>query len=148
VVFSCYLKALTKGEFFKMKNTTLLFLLGMLTMAFALLVAGCGNVVDDGFYDKATLADKLESLTPNTAQDPYTIVLNSSVSINMEAVAAREAWAAINSTIESKEKFVVLDLRRCAASETISGNFGSIRRGDYVNGRHVVPVLGGNTINT
>jgi hypothetical protein len=93
-------------------------------IAVALTLAGCD--VAGGFYNQNTLANKLESLAPNTAQDPYTIALDSSVSINMESAAVRDAWAAVNSVIESNEKFVVLDLRRCTAPETISGNFGDI----------------------
>jgi hypothetical protein len=104
-------------------------------LALALLVAGCGNISGGGFYDEYTLAGKLESLAPNTAQDPYTIALDSSVSINMESTAARGAWATINSTIAGKEKFVVLDLRRCAAPETLTGNFGGIiHDNEYIKG--------------
>jgi hypothetical protein len=110
--------------------------------ALMLVVAGCDNVSGGGFYDQTTLADKLESLTPNTAQDPYAIALDSSVSINMESATARDAWAAISSTIESKEKFVLLDLRRCAASETITGNFGSIiHDNEYIKGIILPPTL-------
>jgi hypothetical protein len=94
------------------------------TIVVALTLAGCDAV--GGFYNENTLANKLESLAPNTAQDPYTIALDSSISINMESAAVRDAWTAINSTIESNEKFVVLDLRHCIAPETISGDFGNI----------------------
>jgi hypothetical protein len=112
-----------------------------LVLALALLVAGCGN---GGFYDEATLADKLESLAPNTAQDPYTIPLDSSVSVDMETTAARDVWAAISSTIESKEKFVVLDLRRCAAPETLTGEFGGIIYDNkYIKGIILPPALTG-----
>jgi hypothetical protein len=118
--------------------------LGIITIgavfALALLVAGCE--MSGEFYDQTTLADKLESLTPNTAQNPYTIALDSSVSINMESTTARDAWTAISSTIERKEKFVVLDLRRCAASETITGNFGSIiYDNEYIKGIILPPTL-------
>jgi hypothetical protein len=102
--------------------------------ALALLVAGC-NMSGGGPYDQTALENKLEKLTPNTAQNPYTIEFDSSVSINMETAAARETWATISSTIASKEKFVVLDLRHCAASETITGNFGSIiYDNEYIKG--------------
>jgi hypothetical protein len=106
-----------------------------LALALALVVAGCGNVSGGGFYDEDTLAGKLENLAPNTAQDPYTIALDSSVSINMESAAARTAWATINSTIAAKERFVVLDLRHCTASNTITENFGGIIHGNqYIKG--------------
>jgi hypothetical protein len=97
---------------------------------------------DDEFYDEDSLAGKLERLAPNTAQDPYTIVLDSSVSINMESAAARDKWAAINSIIAGKEKFVVLDLRRCAAPETITGSFGGIiYANEYIKGIILPPAL-------
>jgi hypothetical protein len=55
--------------------------LGIITigavLALTLLVAGCE--MSGEFYDQDTLADKLESLTPNTAQDPYTIVFITSI---------------------------------------------------------------------
>jgi hypothetical protein len=108
--------------------------------ALAVLVAGCE--MSGEFSDQDTLADKLKSLTPNTAQDPYTIALDSSVSINMESAAVRDAWAAISSTIESKEKFVVLDLRRCTAPETITGSFGDIIYDNkYIKGITLPPAL-------
>jgi hypothetical protein len=58
-------------------------------IAFAFTLAGCDNM--SGFYDEATPAGKLESFTPNTVQDPYTIALDSSVSINMGSAATRDA---------------------------------------------------------
>jgi hypothetical protein len=125
-----------------MKKKRFVGMLGM-AAAFALLVAGCGNVSGGG-YNEATLAGKLEGLAPNTAQDPYTIALDSSVSINMETVAARNAWAAINSTIAGKAKYVVLDLRRCAAPETLSGSFGDIiYANQYIKGIILPPALTG-----
>jgi hypothetical protein len=91
--------------------------------------------MSDGGYDEDTLAGKLEGLAPNTAQNPYTIALDSSVSINMETASARAAWAAITSTIAGKAKYVVLDLRRCAAPETLSGSLGSvIHDNEYIKG--------------
>jgi hypothetical protein len=106
----------------------------VLVLAFTLLAAGCKMVVDE-FYDEDTLAGKLESLESNTAQNPHTIALSSSVSINMESTTAHNAWATINSAIETNTKYVVLDLRRCAASETISGNFGNIiYDNEYIKG--------------
>jgi hypothetical protein len=102
-------------------------------VAAALVLAGCGDMPE--FYDEDTLAGKLEYLAPNTAQNPHTIPLDSSVSINMESAAARTAWAAINSTIESKEKFVVLDLRLCTAPQTLTGAFGDIIHANkYIKG--------------
>jgi hypothetical protein len=102
----------------------------ILTISLTLTLAGCGDVSGGDFYNQTTLADKLESLAPNTAQNPYTIALSTSVSINMESAAARTAWATINSTIAAKERFVVLDLRSCTAPETLTGTFGDII---YVN---------------
>jgi hypothetical protein len=107
----------------------------------ALLVAGC-NMADGGLFDQTALENKLEKLTPNTAQNPYTIELDSSANIDMESATARDTWAIISNTIESKEKFVVLDLRRCAASETITGNFGSIiYDNEYIKGIILPPTL-------
>jgi hypothetical protein len=95
--------------------------------AFALLVAGCGDVAIVFYYDEDTLAGKLENLEPNTAENPYTIMLSYSVSINIDSsTAARDKWKNINSTIEDEKKFVVLDLSHCAAPETITGSFGDI----------------------
>jgi hypothetical protein len=111
------------------------FLRGILAAAvIALFVSGCG-MTDDGLYGTTSLADKLESLAPNTAQNPYTIALDSSVSINMESATARDAWTTINSTIASKERFVILDLRQCVAAETIGGTFGNIiYDNEYIKG--------------
>jgi hypothetical protein len=115
--------------------------MGMLGMVFALLVTGC-EMSDDGLYNEDTLADKLERLTPNTAQDPYTIALDSSISINLEAAATRTAWAAISSTIAGKKTFVVLDLRHCTTPETISGSFGNILYdNEYIKGIILPPAL-------
>jgi hypothetical protein len=111
--------------------------------AVALLVAGC-DVGDSGLYNETSLADKLEKLEPNTAQDPYTIALSSSVSINMDAADARDAWTAITGTIADNAKFVVLDLRRCAAPETITGSFGGmIHDNEYIKGIILPPGLTG-----
>jgi hypothetical protein len=117
--------------------------MGMLALAFALTLAAC-DMTGGGLYDEATLAGKLEGLAPNTAQDPYTITLDSSVSVDMETTAARNAWAAINSTIADKAKYVVLDLRRCAAPETLTGAFGGvIHDNQYIKGIILPPTLTG-----
>jgi hypothetical protein len=100
------------------------------TLAFALLVAGCGDIVDGGLYDEYTLAGKLESLAPNTAQNPYTIALD----VDMETAAAYR-WVTINSTIADNEKFVFLDLSFCTAPATITSGFGDIiHENKYIKG--------------
>jgi hypothetical protein len=53
----------------------------------------------------------------------------------LETTSVQAAWAAINSTIADKEKFVVLDLRRCTAPETLTGDFGGIiYDNEYIKG--------------
>ncbi|MDR3341649.1 MAG: leucine-rich repeat domain-containing protein, partial [Treponema sp.] len=90
-----------------------------------------------GFYNEDSLGGKLESLAPNTAQNPYTIALSSSVSIDIgiAASSAYIAWVSINTTIADSGKYVVLDLRRCAAPETLTGTFGDIiHANEYIKG--------------
>jgi hypothetical protein len=117
---------------------------GLLALPLILLIAGCGMVLNGGFYDEDTLGGKLEGLEPNTAQDPYTIALNSSVSIKMDTTAAQNAWASINATIADNKKFVVLDLRLCSAPTTISGGFGDIiYANQYIKGIFLPATLTG-----
>jgi hypothetical protein len=106
-------------------------------MAIALLIAGCDNISGGGFYNVDSLGGKLESLAFNTAQDPYTIALSSSVSINIGTAAssAYKAWVSINTTIEDNGKYVVLDLRRCTAPEVLTGALNGIIHGNqYIKG--------------
>jgi uncharacterized repeat protein (TIGR02543 family) len=61
------------------------------------------------------LAESLQTLPDNDAQNPHTVALASSVIINTLDPSPNGVWASINNTVQQKQKYVVLDLSACSA---------------------------------
>jgi hypothetical protein len=102
--------------------------------------AGAAGITLEG------LAAHLETLADNTAETPYTVALDSSVTINTADDSYHGVWLTINSTISTKRKYVLLDISACTAvhgetADTIEGDangtqshFNTIRYNQYIKG--------------
>jgi hypothetical protein len=103
------------------------------------------TVVSGGDRVTSTLAglvDTLYSLADNTATNPHTVVLDSTVTINTADTSTIGVWATINRTVQAAGKYVILDISACTAvGNTIVGAynpinnlFNIIRNNQYIKG--------------
>jgi hypothetical protein len=106
-------------------------------------VTGDDGPVDNPNSDTlARLAAHLASLAANTAETPHTVALDSTVTIDTSETSESDVWATINSTVQAAEKYVILDLSACSATDNrIEGNmnptnndFNIIKSNSYITG--------------
>jgi hypothetical protein len=84
----------------------------------------------------------LDLLSENTAANPRTVTLASSVTIDTADASASGVWATINRAVRNAGKYVILDLSACAAvGNIIEGNvtptnnyFNIIQDNEYIKG--------------
>jgi hypothetical protein len=68
------------------------------------------------------LDTKLDEITGDTETNPQTVVLPNTVEIDTDDTAPNGIWATVNSKVQRKQKYVILDLSACTAvNNTIDG---------------------------